>query len=213
MARTRPSSEPPAFVRAAPAPGRRSQPLDEQDSRGRSVHFVHFRRIAMTKLAKSPTPMVTVNMCEDSRAACPRGRRARIWPAGGPRAADDQSGAKKMLHAPPSTSPRRIPYAEGSESVTESMTLVNIRADPPSSNSSTSRARKVGGKGFCDLMEEGKVGMPLLACPPDKLRTAFCCPAPRAIWERSEGFCCPAPSEAAGIPFCCPVGSNRALAL
>ena len=28
--------------------------------------------------------------------------------------------------------------------------------------------------------------------------------------EKSGGFCCPAPLEAAGIPFCCPVGSDRA---
>jgi len=53
--------------------------------------------------------------------------------------------------------------------------------------------------------------MPVLACPPDKLRADILLPG--AELEKSEGFCCPAPSEAAGIPFCCPVGSNRALAL
>ena len=48
--------------------------------------------------------------------------------------------------------------------------------------------------------------MPVLACPPDKLRADILLPGKL----ESEGFCCPAPSEAAGIPFCCPVGSDRA---
>ena len=32
---------------------------------------------------------------------------------------------------------------------------------------------------------------------------------PRRL-KKSRGFCCPAPLAAAGIPFCCPVGSDRA---
>ena len=28
--------------------------------------------------------------------------------------------------------------------------------------------------------------------------------------KRWGGFCCPVPPETAGIPFCCPAGSDRA---